>query len=81
MSRATFWIFWTTCFRIHPDFSRGCVETTIAVGGGSSWLRASRAASTGFASTTSPCAAIPSSRSLDRVRSSRRPADARRVSS
>ena len=43
---AAFSIFSITCLRTQPDFSRGCVETTIDVTGGSSWASASRAAST-----------------------------------
>src|SRR5262245_47600344 len=64
-----------------PDRSSGCVETTTASIGGSAWAIASRVALTGSVSTTNPLAGIPASRSSVSVRSRRRPADARRVSS
>jgi hypothetical protein len=40
--------------RSQPDFSSGCVETMISVGRGSSIAIASRTASAGSESTTSP---------------------------
>jgi hypothetical protein len=63
--------------RRQPDFDSGCVETMIS--SGSSIAIASLTAVSGSLSTTSPAAAIPASRNFASVRSSRRPADARRV--
>ena len=71
----------TTFLRSQPDFCCGCVARMISSTGGSSWASASRTAVTGSVSTTSPCAEMPSSRSIESVRSSRLPAAARRVSS
>ena len=69
-------------FRLsQPDRSAGCVETMISVSLGSSIAIASRTASAGSASTTRPCAVMPASRRAASVRSSRRPAAARLVSS
>src|SRR6476646_4630923 len=74
-------ISWTTSRRIQPDRSALCVETTISSTRGSSWASASLTACTGPVSTTKPCVGTPASRSTVSVRSRRRPADARRVSS
>ena len=71
----------TTLRRIQPERSAGCVETMISSTGGSSCASASLTACTGPVSTTKPCAEIPASRSALSVFSSRRPAEARRVSS
>ena len=63
--------------RRQPDLSSGCVETTSSVG--RSVAIASLTAVSGSLATTWPSAEMPASRSLASVRSSRRPADARRV--
>ena len=63
--------------RRQPDVDSGCVETISS--SGSSIAIASLTAVSGSLSTTCPVAAIPASRKLVSVRSSRRPAAARRV--
>ena len=62
--------------RSQPDFSSGCVETISSSIGSSA--RMSSTAGSGPPSKTSPCAGIPAARSAATVRSSRRPAAARR---
>ena len=71
----------TTLRRIQPERCSECVETMISSGGGSSCSIASFAACTGLVSTTNPWARIPELRRSPSVFSSRRPAEARRVSS
>ena len=70
----------TTSRRSQPERCSGWVETMISSGGGSSCASASLAACTGLVSTTKPCAGIDEPRRSASVFSSRRPAEARRVS-
>src|SRR6476619_3234717 len=66
----------TFCFRSQPDFSSGCVETISS--SMSSSASTSSTAATGPPSNTSPWAGIPAARSAATIRSTRRPAVARR---
>ena len=78
-SPASFRISSTRSRRRHPDFDSGWVETISSSGSSSAIV--SRTAVSGSLSTTFPRAGMPASRSFASVRSSRRPAAARLVSS